>query len=143
MCDYSLDDARRDMEIVRERCGYADPTAAVAFADIATRLMRDMSIDDFEKQVPLVEFIFTEIFCLRDWVFDTSYVPSEKTAHDIFQSFESGLRAYLMKCNGIDKYFPPKNVDGKCVWRLFHNEFLPVIDAIRSSKDAVNDLNLF
>lgn len=142
MREYTINDAQQDMDIVREGCGYADPTAAAAFADITTLLIRNMSANDFEKQPHIMEFVFTGLFRLRDWVFNTRYEPSQERAAKTFRGLDGGLRSRLMDCNGVRSYLDPENVDGQCLWSLFHDEFLPVVEAIRSCGDDATELDL-
>ena len=138
---YSLEHAHKDMLEVREHCGYADPTAAVAFAIIVKRLTQGVSAEDFARRPQLMAFVFTGLFELRDWVFNSAYEPSADGARTVFRAFDSDLRYRLMECNGDNNYGEPKDIDGRCLWALFFDDFIPVVEGIVRCGDAKTDLS--
>lgn len=141
MTTYDLDCAKDDMLSVREHCGHGDPTAAVAFVRIVKRLTQGMSVDDFASSPELMAFVFTGIYSLRDWVFNTHYNPRDRESDELFRSFETSLRARLMQCNGGESYVIPENLDGHALWEYFAQELIPVVDAITKCGDAKTDLS--
>ncbi|MBP7830678.1 MAG: hypothetical protein KA248_12250 [Kiritimatiellae bacterium] len=138
---YSCDDAATDMEAVRKCCGYGDPSAAVAFAEIVDRLVADLAPSEFARQPQVVAFVFTGLFSLRDWVFNSHYRPSTDKARKVFRSFDGELRLRLSQCNAGGSYSEPDNVDPFALWDFYHNEFLPVVAALRSTGDAKTSLD--
>jgi hypothetical protein len=136
----SCEQAEVAMAAVREHCGHGDPSAAIAFAEISNRLMAAMVPSDFTAQPRVVAFVFTGLYSLRDWVFNTGYRPSMATAQSIFGDFSAGLRLRLLQCNGSDSYSRPDNVNALALWDFYHHEFLPVVAALRFTGDAKTDL---
>jgi hypothetical protein len=140
MTSYGLDQAGEDMKALRTHCGHGDPTAAVAFARIVERLTQGMSAREFASRPEVLAFVFTGLSALRDWVFNTTYSPSAPDASNAFGHFCCTLRSRLMECNGSDSCSHPEEVDGFDLWRLFNEEFVPVVRSISKSGDAETNL---
>jgi hypothetical protein len=139
--EYTSKDAEMDLAAVRKHCGLSDPSAAVAFAQIANRLLEGLSPSDFAVRESVMVFVFTGLYRLRDWVFNTCYNPSAEDARIIFRHFDLGLRLELSECNEYGSLTCPKNIDPQALWDLFHNKFLPVVAAIQAAGDAETDLD--
>lgn len=139
--EYTCEDAEIDFAATQKHCGYGDPTAAVAFAQIVNRLLAGLTPSDFASRPQAAAFIFTGLSLLRGSVFSSSYHPSTERARTVVRPFGLDLRGRLLECNGYGGVSCPDNVDPQALWVLFHEEFLPVVAAVQAAGDAKTDLS--